>query len=1489
LARIFLSHSSADNFEALAVRDWLVAEGWDDVFLDISTTGGISAADRWERSLHEAANRCEAVVFLVSRAWLASQWCLREFNLAVRLNKRLFGVLIEDIPVAELRSEMTAWQVINLAHGQDGVIRRAVMETGEEKHVTFSRAGLAKLKFGLQRAGLDPRFFEWPPKHDPDRPPYRGMKPLEADDAGIFFGREAQVIEALDRLRGLADAAPPRFLAILGASGAGKSSFMRAGLLPRLERDDRNFLALPVIRPERAVISGDTGLVASLEEALKRAGQPKSRAEIKSALAAGAKATANLLAALAESARAPQLDAAEPPTPPAIVIAVDQGEELFSAEGKSEAEALLALLASLLTAGTTPIPAGNEPAPSSEAPNLSTALPLPHQPVGERWPSQYRGGDDAAGHDQPAAILAGPEWRTPSETLTTAARIILLVTIRSDSYEALQTAPQLEGIRQSTFSLPPLAKGAFQLVIEGPSVRLRDTNRPLRIEPALTQALLADVEADTSKDALPLLAFTLERLWREHGTTGDLKLGDYRTMGGVKGSIEAAVERVMKAAETDPDLRNVADRPALLRRAIIPWLATIDRETNMPRRRVARLSEIPVEAQPFIHLLVAERLLSTEQVFDATGAKQGAITVEPAHEALLRQWGQLQQWLDEEGAAYAAIDGIKRAAVEWKAHARDEAWLAHQAGRLEDAERVAARDDFGSLLTQQERDYLVAARIADTVRRGRELEEAKKLAEEQRKSADAMRLVAIHQKKVANRTRLGLAGAVVLAVAALGAALYGFWQAEQADIARVQEEQKTREAKANETISLDALSRAALAERRPVDALKLALSAWPRVGDEERPPMRATSERLSSALSELRHETTMVGHENHVASAAFSPDGSRVVSASRDNTARIWDAATGAMLLTLRGHTSTVRSAAFSSDGARVITASYDGTARFWNAATGAELSLLKGHEDAVSSAAFSADGHRVLTASWDKTARVWDTTTATSLLELRGHEGPVKSASFSPDGNRIVTASDDKTVRIWDATTGGQLMVLKGHDSAVTWAVFSPDGSRIATASEDTTVRVWDAQTGSVVLVLRDGRNEMLSAAFSPDGMRIATASRANSARVWDAYTGAELLELKGHTWEVSSVAFSPDGARIVTASGDHTARVWDAAVGSDQLRFKAHEEQIQSAAFAPDAGRIVTASLDDTARIWDAATGSQMLLLAGHQSGVWSASYSPDGLRIVTASWDRTARVWDAVTGIEILKLQTNSSPVRSASYSSDGRRIVTALDDKTARVWNAATGSELLQLKGHTREVQSAAFSPDGKRIVTASLDGTARVWDADLGAELLSIKGHQGNVFSASFSPDGSLIVTASEDSSVRVWNAGTAAELMQLRGHKSAVRSAVFSHDGTRIATASSDLTVRLWDTATGAELLLLKGHEGPVYSVAFSGDDRSIVSSSLDNTVRVWDISSAIGSGNAFQVACNRMANNTDLSDVEARYGLSKLTPICGDHPPLPVDQAKLQ
>ncbi|HUE12497.1 MAG TPA: SUMF1/EgtB/PvdO family nonheme iron enzyme [Steroidobacteraceae bacterium] len=565
------------------------------------------------------------------------------------------GVLIEDLAVNDIPEDLTeTWQIVRLAAGRDHVMLRAVLPiTHDESHVTFSAEGLQRLKHGLEEAGLDAKYFAWPPQNDPNRPPYRGLRPLEAEDAGIYFGRDAPIVEALDRLRGLRETTPPRLLVILGASGAGKSSFLRAGLFPRLARDDRNFLPLPIIRPERVAISGETGLLSALEGAFAASRITIPRAALRAAIQGGAAKLKPLLQSLADESTPVAPDTGTKLTPPALALSIDQAEELFLAEAQDEAQPFLALLRDLLDT------------------------------------------------DTPA--------------------IIAVFTIRSDNYERLQLARELQGVRQEMLSLPPMPKGSFAEVVKGPAQRLDGTPRALDIEDGLVDALLADIEEGGAKDALPLLAFTLERLYGEYQAGGNLTLSQYNDLGRVKGSIEAAVERALKAADTDPAIpKDRVMRLAFLRRGLIPWLAGIDPDTGARRRRVARLSEIPAEARPLIQCLVEQRLLATDVNKDT-----GEATIEPAHEALLRQWGLLVGWLTEDAGLLAVLERVKRSSSDWAANNRGRAWLTHAADRLVAAERLSARPDLAANLEPTDLAYIAACRKAQAdAKRGRWLLQA---------------------------------------------------------------------------------------------------------------------------------------------------------------------------------------------------------------------------------------------------------------------------------------------------------------------------------------------------------------------------------------------------------------------------------------------------------------------------------------------------------------------------------------------------------------------------------------------------------------------------------------------------------------------------------------------------------------------------------------------------------------------------------------------
>ena len=286
--------------------------------------------------------------------------------------------------------------------------------------------------------------------------------------------------------------------------------------------------------------------------------------------------------------------------------------------------------------------------------------------------------------------------------------------------------------------------------------------------------------------------------------------------------------------------------------------------------------------------------------------------------------------------------------------------------------------------------------------------------------------------------------------------------------------------------------------------------------------------------------------------ASFSPDGSRIVTASSDDTAKIWDANNGKLLQTLRGHGSYVVSASFSPDGSLIITGSWDDTAKIWDASNGRLIRTLRGHKSNVNFANFSPDGSRIVTASWDDTAKIWDASNGRLIRTLKGHENSVTTANFSPDGSRIVTASWDDTAKIWDAASGRVIRTLKGHERNVYSANFSPDGSRIVTASSDDTAKIWDAASGRLIQTLKGHESSVNSANFSPDGSRIVTGSGDKTAKIWD-NSGRFIRTLRGHNAHVEFAQFSPDGLRVVTAADwdDGRALLWDARTGEPLIAY--------------------------------------------------------------------------------------------------------------------------------------------------------------------------------------------------------------------------------------------------------------------------------------------------------------------------------------------------
>jgi WD40 repeat protein len=1322
LPRLFISHSSRNDDWAIALRDWLVREGWsgpDDIFLDVDPDHGLAAGERWARALEEAATRCEAVLFLVSGDWIASKWCGDEYQLANKFNKKLFALLIDEVPLDRLPGGLSAqWQVVRLKGEPAERFLTVHPRTQQQSPVAIAEAGLKSLKRGLEKAGIGPGTFELQP--DPNAPfgwraPYRGLEALEPEDASVFFGRSADIVRGIDALRGLAARKPPRLLVILGASGAGKSSFLRAGLWPRLLRDDSQWLPLRAIRAGRGgAIEGSEGLLWALEEAHRRFGLRASRATLRERLATPERFI-ELLRELRQAAARRAL-LSQPPYP-LPVLCLDQGEELFAPDAGAESDRLLELARAAIDA------------------------------------------DEA----------------------------LLLVTIRSDSYGTMQSASTLAGIDQVPMSLGLVPHGEIARVIREPSEVLRRKAGPAApvFDAAVIERLQAEIEGET--DALPLLAFVLQRLMREHEHAGTIGLAELAQTGGVAAAIELEAEAALADAG---QVSERAERREALRRLFIPRLARIDRDSKAPQRRSARQSELPADLLPLARALTQRRLLVVKLAAQAEGATAvGTATLEVAHEALLRRWPTLAELLAEDRDALLLLDGVLLAAADWeKAEAQHKPdFLAHRGSRLAEAQALAARGGDWEREIAPARAYLAACQAREAAERE---EKEAALAREQARLAE----IAAAQTRTANlqrRARWTLAAMAVVVVLGLGA---GVWQY------RIN---LTRQAQLDRG-HVNLLAELATSQRLAgnLDAgLRLAVHAARAELDlsDGAPKGSLPQSTLAAAVGHSDLRLTLAGHEYTVLSAAFSPDGARIITTSYDRTARIWNAATGEEIAILQGHEHSVAHAAFSRDGSRIVTASIDKTARIWDAATAKEVAILRGHTQAVNSAAFSPDGSRVVTASGDNTARIWDVATGNEIAILAEKRpfggyccGTIATAVYSPDGALIVTAAHEGTARIWDAETAQQVSLIRVPDQLFYSAAFSPDGSRIVTASSDKTARIFETATGKEIAVMRGHEAGVWTAAFNPSGTRIVVALEDRTARVFAIAAARELAIMIGHEEILYSASFSPDGTRVATASRDKTARIWDAATGKEIAVLSGHTGLITSATFSADGTRVATASADKTARIWEGATGKEIAVLSGHTMDVKTAVFSPDGSRILTGAIDGTARIWDAATAKEITVLEGHKDMIMSAAFSRDGSRIVTSSVDRTARVWDAATGREIAVLGDHTYHVKYAAFSPDGSRVVTASEDETARIWDATSGRQL-AVLGHGKEVFSASFSPDGTRVVTASKNNAVHIWDTATAREIAVLRRRGSFVRFAAFHPDGARVLVASEDKTARIWD------------------------------------------------------------------------------------------------
>jgi WD40 repeat protein len=906
---------------------------------------------------------------------------------------------------------------------------------------------------------------------------------------------------------------------------------------------------------------------------------------------------------------------------------------------------------------------------------------------------------------------------------------------------------------------------------------------------ALARSMLDELAG--ARNPLPLLQFAATLLWQQRDRERRvLTRQSYERLGGVVGAL---------TSHADATLASLAPGDHALCRAIFLRLVTPERT-----RAVANVGELGdlrdgsgARLEQVLARLVDARLVQV----GPDGGREGP-SVELVHESLIERWATLRGWLDESAFDAHFVARLRSAAALWRQSGEAEGLLWRD--RAADEARVwqARAPRAGEALGQLEGRYLRAVLALSSRTR---------------------------------RRRGAIIAALFASLCAIAAlvSLLALRAGREAGRAQREASRAHGEAGRADAVAARARNAARLAAAREVQTSDptLALALLREVEPSIVPPEWGEQAFLArhGAISRA-----VLDHPQPVRTAAFSPDGARVVTGADDGVVRVFWADGRGEPIVLRGHEDRIHTAAFSPDGARVVTASRDGTARVWPADGRGEPVVLRGHDGSVLTAAFSPDGAHVVTASRDGTARVWPADGRGEPLVLRGHRATVVGASFSPDGARVVTASADKTARVWRADGRGRPVVLRGHTRDLETATFSPDGARVVTASLDKTARVWPADGRGRPVVLRGHTDELETAAFSPDGAHVVTASFDKTARLWAVGAAADPPLVYRHDSMVFAAAFSPDGRRVVTSAGDGSVTLWGTD-GTQALRvLRGHADVVKGTSFSPDGQQVVSAGFDCAARVWATDGPGEPFLLRGPSHHLTGVAFSPDGRTLAASSYDHNLWLWPADGSGRPRVLRGHDHWLHALAFAPDGAQIATAASDQTVRVWALRGASPPLVLRGHGTVVTSVAFSPDGGRIVSGAYDKTARVWPADGRGEPLVLRGHRAAVTGVAFSPDGARIATSSHDQTARVWSADGAGEPVVLRGHDDGLEAIAFSPDGLHVATASGDHTARVWSADGAGEPIILRGHGRQVDFVAFTPDGRQLVTASQDQTVRIW-------------------------------------------------------
>ena len=1051
--------------------------------------------------------------------------------------------------------------------------------------------------------------------------------------------------------------------------------------------------------------------------------------------------------------------------------------------------------------------------PTRGSQSIGTDAALPHPPVLlliDQFEELYTLCGDPGTQRRYLDLLFAPAL----ERLADEMRLVRLLCLRADfGGQALTYRPLADAIQTGRLILGPMTRDELRAAIERPA-----KSHGAEFEPGLVERLLDDVGSEPGN--LPLLQFTLTQLW-EHRQEGRLTHAAYTALGGVAGALTGYADQVYSTLDSDD--QETAQH--ILTQMVCPGQSTED------TRRIVHRDDLSEHAWTLVRRLADARLVITGSDPD------GIETAELVHEALIRTWGRLRQWLEADQSFHQWQERLRTSMLQWQRSEHDEGALLR--GVLLSEARQWTAQRWNSLSAAQQAYIQASTRL------------------HQRTLAEAQ---ARHQRELAHAHALERAARLAQSLRL----------AANARLALRDHDTELALALALEANQIAASDGVSSPEVQRVLAEAAYAPGTRRMLDGHGPYVRcvAASADGHTALSGGGDQTLILwdlaasralqrfrGHEGTIYDVAYSPDGRTALSASGDSTLILWDLETGQALRRFRGHKRWVTSVAFCSDGRTAVSGSGDLSLIRWDLATGKIVHRFLDHAETPEALAVSHDGHMLLSGDRSGQLVLWDLENGTVLRKPvgpldndRAHNGRVRDIAFLPGSKVAITVGEDRRALMWDLESGAMLRSFEFWETDGLYSIdLSPDGQQALLGTRDNMPILLHLESGQATQTTFGRRGRIECLVFHPDGKHVVSGASDGQVRLSDLFGGAEIrhLECAMHG-PITDVDLGPDGKRLLSGHQNHSLTLWDLSVADcPELRhWIGHEAPLTGGVrFLPDGRRALSGAGGNThphygvsLRLWEIGTGRELCRFQGHTGPVWAIDVSRDGRQAVSASPDGTVRRWklpppdQTVPGSlspntaapsprqaegEIVYDFAPQAP-RCIAQSPDGRTVLVGLDKESSTTPNydlwllslhspdtppaGSTGTPshrdpgriIRRFEGHHEPVTALAVSLSGQLALSGALSGSVLLWDVESGQVICRLNEHTSSVTAAAFAPNDQFAITGSQDGSLVVWNLETGAALRHYIGHRGQVLDICVSQDSGSVFSAGADLTVREW-------------------------------------------------------------------------------------------------